>query len=537
MAVTKKIQIQNPAGTGFDSRDIGAEGQYIEVSRDSNGNIIEDITASGVVVDSTESLTETLKNIEDNKQDELTFDDTPTSGSTNPVTSDGVYQALQNVDIDVDSAMSTTSEKPVQNKVITGAINKRVPNYNESPSGWDTTPTQNSTKPITSGGVYDALQGVGANDNFIGTVAEWEALTDTQKAQYKTVDFTDDFNGATIDAVPTQNSTNAVSSGGMYDVVDPMLNVLGAKNILPNHAIPQQVIQGITFTVNSDGSVTLNGTPSGNTGIEFGDFILPKGTYKVTSGQSQELNSEVFVFVRNISLDAPIARSNDDGYPSTFTLENDTAVRTGIYRFYNSSSEPISLTIYPMIRPASIKDDTYVPYAPINRNCAEKTDLASIRATGTTNATGAVITSGTYFYLNNTLVQAKVNIASGATFTLDTNYEIVTAGALNKKGAINFNRSMAAYSGAYTGSPISGSIDYTLTEDSWMRAQAGIGGGYFQIFANGSQLLVNWSNYITSSSVGFSDWILLPKGTRVTSTITADVNKVYSYHVQFFGVL
>ena len=71
MAVTKKIQIQNPAGTGFDSRDIGAEGQYIEVSRDSNGNIIEDITASGVIVDSTESLTETLKNIEDNKQDKV----------------------------------------------------------------------------------------------------------------------------------------------------------------------------------------------------------------------------------------------------------------------------------------------------------------------------------------------------------------------------------------------------------------------------------------------------------------------------------
>ena len=232
MAVTKKIQIQNPAGTGFDSRDIGAEGQYVEVSRDSNGNIIEDITASGVVVDSTESLTETLKNIEDNKQDNLTFDNTPTSGSTNPVTSNGVYQALQNVDIDVDSAMSTTSENPVQNKVITGAINKRVPNYNESPSGWDTTPTQNSTKPITSGGVYDALQGVGANDNFIGTVAEWEALTDTQKEQYKTIDFTNDFNGATIDAVPTQNSANAVSSGGVYTEMQTKMDISQLKTIV-----------------------------------------------------------------------------------------------------------------------------------------------------------------------------------------------------------------------------------------------------------------------------------------------------------------
>jgi hypothetical protein len=185
------------------------------VSRDANGNIIEDITAPGVVIDSVESLTRTLKN----KQDELNFDSTPTSGSDNPVTSDGIYQALQNVDIDVDSAMSTTSENPVQNKVITAALNKKIGTYTDSPSSWDTQPTQNSTKPVTSGAVYDALQGVGANDNFIGTLAEWEALTDTEKEQYKTVDLTDDFNGIGIDNVPTQNSDNVVRSGGVYDAL------------------------------------------------------------------------------------------------------------------------------------------------------------------------------------------------------------------------------------------------------------------------------------------------------------------------------
>ena len=62
---------------------------------------------------------------------------------------------------------------------------------------------------------------------------------------------------------------------------------------------------------------------------------------------------------------------------------------------------------------------------------AAKTDLTSIIATGTTNTTGATITAGTYFYLNGTLVQAKTDIASGATFTNGTNYEAVTAGALN----------------------------------------------------------------------------------------------------------
>lgn len=71
--------------------------------------------------------------------------------------------------------------------------------------------------------------------------------------------------------------------------------------------------------------------------------------------------------------------------------------------------------------------DTYA-----NKTMAARQDLASIQATGTTNATGATITAGTYFYLNGTLVQAKVDIASGATFTSGTNYNVVTAGALNE---------------------------------------------------------------------------------------------------------
>ena len=57
-------------------------------------------------------------------------------------------------------------------------------------------------------------------------------------------------------------------------------------------------------------------------------------------------------------------------------------------------------------------------------------DLTSISETGTTAS--RAISSGTYFYLDGTLVRAKVNIASGETFTLNTNYELVTAGALNR---------------------------------------------------------------------------------------------------------
>jgi hypothetical protein len=68
----------------------------------------------------------------------------------------------------------------------------------------------------------------------------------------------------------------------------------------------------------------------------------------------------------------------------------------------------------------------------VQDKCARKADLTNLDLTGTTNTTGSTISSGTYFYLNGVLVRAKKAIASGATFTLNTNYEVVTDGALNK---------------------------------------------------------------------------------------------------------
>ena len=65
------------------------------------------------------------KYIWNNKQDALTFDNSPTSGSTNPVKSGGVYTALSGK----------------QNTLT-----------------FDTTPTSGSTNPVTSGGVYTMVQ-------------------------------------------------------------------------------------------------------------------------------------------------------------------------------------------------------------------------------------------------------------------------------------------------------------------------------------------------------------------------------------------
>lgn len=68
-------------------------------------------------------------------------------------------------------------------------------------------------------------------------------------------------------------------------------------------------------------------------------------------------------------------------------------------------------------------------------NLASKSDLTDIFESGTTAS--RAISAGTFFYLDGTLVRAKTDIASGATFTLDTNYEIVPA--LNRLQDVELN--------------------------------------------------------------------------------------------------
>ena len=112
------------------------------------------------------------------KQNALTFDTTPTANSTNPVTSGGVKTAL-------DGKQGTLT--------------------------FDTTPTANSTNPVTSGGVYDAIDGLRQDtDHYLE--GKQDALT--------------------FDTTPTANSTNPVTSGGVKAAIDALLT-----NYIPIHQV------------------------------------------------------------------------------------------------------------------------------------------------------------------------------------------------------------------------------------------------------------------------------------------------------------
>ena len=147
------------------------------------------------------------------KQSTLTFDNTPTQNSTNPVTSGGVWSAIQGGGGGgtIDPTPTENSTNAVQSGGVWTALQGK-----QDTLTFDQTPTQNSTNPVTSGGVWSAIQGGGGgtidptptqnSTNAVQSGGVWTALQGKQDT-------------LTFDQTPTQNSTNPVTSGGVWSAI------------------------------------------------------------------------------------------------------------------------------------------------------------------------------------------------------------------------------------------------------------------------------------------------------------------------------
>lgn len=194
------------------------------------------------------------------KQDKLTFDSTPTEGSQNPVTSDGIKKALDNVDVgNVQEQLDAIKlEQTEQNNRISS--NKtEIDGVKEDLAGkqnvltFDATPTEGSQNPVTSDGIKKALDNVDVgnvqeqldtikreqteqntkisdNKTAIDSVKESVANqeTDITELQETTAGHTTAIAGLqtgkqdklTFDATPTEGSQNPVTSDGIKKAID-----------------------------------------------------------------------------------------------------------------------------------------------------------------------------------------------------------------------------------------------------------------------------------------------------------------------------
>lgn len=130
------------------------------------------------------------------------------------------------------------------------------------------------------------------------------------------------------------------------------------KNLFKN-TITSQTINDLKFTVNDDGTVIVNGTPSKDAYLEVTTDVLPKGSYIFTGTPSGGSSSTYYSAVKTADGSSVIGR--DIGNGLNFELSEDSSVVITAVAVKKTVAVS-NLTFKPMIRKVDITNSTYEPY-------------------------------------------------------------------------------------------------------------------------------------------------------------------------------
>lgn len=144
------------------------------------------------------------------------------------------------------------------------------------------------------------------------------------------------------------------------------------KNLIPYpYYVDTGTIQGVTYTVNEDTSITANGTAIEDSyfsvvgrGTFDNTLKFPEGKRLVLTGSPAGGGPTTYIqFLQIVNKDSTIKRSYTDyGDGAEYTVENGYGI--GIVLCVKKGTTVSNLTFYPMLRDANIIDDTWEPYVP-----------------------------------------------------------------------------------------------------------------------------------------------------------------------------
>lgn len=168
----------------------------------------------------------------------------------------------------------------------------------------------------------------------------------------------------TWDNVPTENSTNPVYSKGIYYPMLTYINEtfidIPTKNRLQNNGVSTTVANEVEFTVNPDYSVTATviATTTGARSLSW-YFTCPAGTWLYTTGQTA---SGAYPAICYSYLYDTSGIANDYS-GNTFTMEEDKSIRCFI-QIRSSTPAGTVLTFKPMIctKIEYEMSNKYIPY-------------------------------------------------------------------------------------------------------------------------------------------------------------------------------
>lgn len=189
---------------------------------------------------------------------------------------------------------------------------------------------------------------------FVGTQAQWNALSSSQKAEYELVDITDD----------------SLSLSGLVDWRSN--GELGAKNLIENTSV-SKIDGNVQYTVNADKSISINilSSLSANAGRIVGYINVKAGlSYTLRGGISSAIridlrNSDYSMWMDNIQ-NKEVTSPKQSYSVDTFIPSNDATLM--VYLRIDSSIATGNVgTVYPLLRFSTDTDETYQPYAMTNK--------------------------------------------------------------------------------------------------------------------------------------------------------------------------
>ena len=134
------------------------------------------------------------------------------------------------------------------------------------------------------------------------------------------------------------------------------------KNLLKNTA-STQTINGITFTVNDDKSITANGTATAMAQITIGS-ITKNGNYRLTGCPAGGSAATYMLSLAYHKVSGSTTYGDETGNGRLVTFDSEKYTRINIRVQINKGVTVSNVTFYPMLRDADITDSTYEPYQP-----------------------------------------------------------------------------------------------------------------------------------------------------------------------------
>lgn len=292
---------------------------------------------------------------------------------------------------------------------------------------------------------------------------------------------------------PYANALKGSASGEMVSIKDisPLehkINVeLSSKNLIPYpYANTTKTESGITFTINDDGTITIDGTSTAN--IKFNltnefEFKIPKGSYVISGGATS--CSLVLRTTNSQFIDVV-------GSAKSFTIVDNEEIRD-IY-LYITAGKTFSNVV---IRPLLGKDTTvYTPYVDVSKAKLYKTgkNLISYPYVHTTRTENGIT------FTDN----GDGTVTANGTATANTLFSVANWGKCNLPAGSYF----------LSGCPVGGSSKYRIT----IALKGDITGNASPIFEgsdNGNGLQIN----INETAVGLYLRLVIMQGTTANNLV------------------